>query len=84
MSNKDAGSDNLNKLAALIHPHFSKIAGQVVSKDLSQESWANAEGVAADLMAKSKVIRERVQKGEVEIKTALYNVDTGAVDFGGK
>lgn len=84
LSNKDAGSENLNKLTALIHPHFKNIAGKVVSKDLSQESWANTEGTAADLLEKSKVIRERVQRGEVQIKTALYSVDSGLVDFGEK
>lgn len=81
MTTKEAGSPHLNKLVANIHGHFGKLAGKVVSKDLSQESWANAEGVAQDLMEKSAIIQEKIKAGQLQIRTALYSIDNGRVDF---
>lgn len=80
-NNKDAGSDNLNSLVSAIRLNFDKLGGKPISKDLSRESWANANGVAKGLTTRSKIIRDRVQAGDIQIHTALYNLDSGVVDF---
>ena len=41
----------------------------------------NAQGVAADLMKRSTIIRARVEKGDLVIKPALYYLDSGIVKF---
>lgn len=77
----DAGSPNLNKLVADIHPRLQEFSRMPASTDFSRESWANAKGVAKDLLARSEIIRNKVKNGGLEIKTALYNLGTGNVDF---
>ncbi len=77
----DAGSPALNSLVRDIHPRIASFKGKAPSKDVKTESWANTRGVAKDLMERSKIIREKVTGGEMMIKSALYNLDHGNVDF---
>lgn len=78
---KDAGSANLNKLVADIHPRIQQFEKKTPSKDFQNESWANAKGVAADLLSRSAILAEKVKSGEVKITPALYHLDAGKVDF---
>ncbi len=79
---KSAGSESLDLLVADIRPRLANRGpAGVVSESLEIESAANAQGVAADLMKRSSLIRARVEKGELVIKPALYYLDSGVVKF---
>lgn len=78
---KDAGSANLNKLVADIHPRIKEFEKKTTSKDFQDEAWANAKGVAADLLSRSPILAEKVKSGHVKITPALYHLDAGKVDF---
>jgi carbonic anhydrase len=81
LEGKDLGSPNLNKLVQDIHPRISEFKGKAASAEFEKETWANAKGVAKDLMSRSKVISEAVQKGELKISTAVYYLKDGHVQF---
>jgi carbonic anhydrase len=81
MDGSDAGSPWLNKLTADLRPHLRSFAGKPASKDLVVEGWANTEGVAKDLVARSQIVRDAVNTGEVKIQTALYHLGSGEVEF---
>jgi carbonic anhydrase len=51
------------------------------TKDVQPESWANAKGVARDLVAQSKILSEKIRSGEVKIVSALYHLGSGEVQF---
>ena len=77
-----AGSENLDQLVSDIKPRIaaaSKSGGH--SSELTEESWANAKGVAQDLVARSKIISSAVQTGKIKIVVGLYHLDDGTVTF---
>lgn len=78
---QDAGSPNLNKLVADIHPRLKDFERKPASTNYVAEGWANTSGVAKDLLKRSKIISDKVAAGDVQIKTALYHIETGKVDF---
>lgn len=45
------------------------------------EAWADPQGIASDLMARSLVIKNQVASGGIRVEAALYNLNTGKVDF---
>jgi carbonic anhydrase len=77
---KSAGSPSLDRLVADIKPRLGKDSG-APSPDLEKESFSNARGVAADLPARSEIIREAVKAGRLAITPALYHLDSGTVEF---
>jgi carbonic anhydrase len=81
MDGADAGSPALNNLVHDIHPRLASFKGQTPSANVEKETWANARGVAEDLMARSEIIRNRVHNGDLLIKTAIYHLDDGHVAF---
>ena len=81
LEGQDAGSANLNKLVADIHPRLAQFQSKLASKDYVDESWANTKGVAKDLVERSSIIAERVRSGDVQINTALYHLDSGKAEF---
>lgn len=81
LGGKDAGSANLNKLVADLHPRLQSFADKKPSENYSAEGWANTKGVAKDLLARSEVLAKAVKSGEVKISSALYNLHSGVVDF---
>lgn len=81
MGGKDAGSPALNALVKDIQPRLQSTAGKPVSTDLADESWANIDGVAQDLMRRSTIVRKRVESGDIQIQGALYQLNSGLVDF---
>jgi len=81
MDGADAGSPALNNLVRDIHPRIASYKGKSPSKNIEEESWSNTRGVAKDLMERSHMLHEKVEAGELEIKTALYHLDDGRVDF---
>lgn len=77
-----AGSPALDAMIADIRPHLpSRGPAGAASHGLEIESSANAQGVAADLIKRSAIIRARVEKGDLLIKPALYYLDSGVVKF---
>lgn len=78
---QDAGSANLNKLVADIHPRIKNYSEKSHSEGYAKESWANAKGVASDLLGRSEILASKVKSGELKITAALYNLNTGIVDF---
>lgn len=81
MNGEDAGSPSLNHLVKDLHPRLAQYKGKKMSSDLSGESFSNAQGVAKDLISRSKILADKVTSGQLQIKTALYHLDSGKVDF---
>lgn len=76
------GSASLDLLVADIRPRLpNRGPAGVPSKNLEIESAANAQGVAADLMKRSNIIRNFVENGQLIIKPALYDTAAGSVKF---
>ena len=76
------GSDNLDKLVQDIHPRIkSAVKNNMASKDLKDEAWANARGIAKDLLSRSKLISAAAASGRVKIVVGLYDLSSGAVEF---
>ncbi|MBX2989376.1 MAG: hypothetical protein KF802_15925 [Bdellovibrionaceae bacterium] len=81
LDGKDAGSPALNGLVRDLHPHLQSFKGKTPSKDVEAESLANVNGVTADLLVRSEILRSRWKKGELKFQSALYHLDSGVVDF---
>lgn len=81
MEGGDAGSPALNHLVKDIHPRIASFKGKPQSPGVQDESWSNARGIAKDILSRSQIIREKVASGQVSIKSALYHLDDGKVDF---
>jgi carbonic anhydrase len=77
----DAGSPSLNKLVGDIHPRLERFSRVPASTGVIAESWANVEGVAIDLSARSEIIQKAVESGELKIEKALYHLSSGNVDW---
>lgn len=77
----DAGSPALNYLVKDLHPHLSSFKDKEPSKYVKTESTINARGVAKDLVDRSKIIADKVTSGKLQIKTALYDIESGVVKF---
>ena len=78
---KDAGSPNLNKLVADIHPRIQAYSRAPASDDVLKPAWANAKGVASDLLLRSEILKKKAAAGEIELKSALYDLRTGTVEI---
>jgi carbonic anhydrase len=76
-----AGSADLDRLLQDIKPRLKTVAKETPSATLEVESAVNADGVARDLVRRSEVIRKQVEAGRLTIKTALYRMDSGKVNF---
>jgi len=78
---ESAGSSDLDRLLSDIRPRLKNVSQSQPSKNLEIESALNADGVARDLIRRSAIIREKVEAGDLTIKTALYRIETGKVSF---
>jgi carbonic anhydrase len=77
----DAGSPALNKLVADLHPHLKRFSELSQTDGVVVESWANVEGVANDLVARSEIVRRLTEAGEVTIQKGLYHLGSGQVEW---
>lgn len=78
----NAGTAALSQLVADIQPRIqATMAKGKGSADVARESMANAQGVVEDLKKLSPLLRAAAEKGEIEIKPALYHLNSGAVSF---
>ena len=76
-----AGGDNgynLNHLLSHITPAISACGA---GADVATVVKKNAELTAQELLTRSSIIRTAVEKGDVKIMPAYYNLDGGKVDF---
>jgi len=81
LSGGSAGSPALDSLVKDIHPRIAAFKDKKPSENFEKESWANTEGVSRDLLLRSKILREKVEKGELTIVPSLYDLHTGHVEF---
>lgn len=81
LSGGDAGSPSLNKLVADIHPRLARFSRVPASTGVLAESWSNVDGVATDLAARSEIIQNAIESGEVKIEKALYHLGNGSVEW---
>ncbi len=69
---------NINHLLAHIAPAIDACGEGAAIADVVKK---NAELTAGDLMSRSSIISDAVNKGSVKIVPAYYNLDSGKVDF---
>lgn len=81
LDGSDAGSTALNALVKDIHPRVAKYKGKTQSSGVRAEAWSNVDGVAQDLEKRSELLKDLVSKGKVKIVRALYDLDSGKVEF---
>lgn len=80
LDGKSAGTPALDKLVKDIHPRIVQYKGNA-SPNYKRESWANAEGVAQDLVNRSALLNKAWSNGELWVVPSLYNLENGAVEF---
>lgn len=78
-----AGSPDLDRLIASISAHLKPGGRSPASKDtaLRQPVRENVDGVAADLVAHSKIVKAKVDAGDVKIAKGIYSLETGSVEW---
>ncbi|MCM2352707.1 MAG: carbonic anhydrase [Pseudobdellovibrio sp.] len=81
LNGSSAGTPALDNLVKDIHPHITKYKGKTPSAKYMKESWSNTEGVAIELVKRSKLIRNLVKSGAVRIVPSLYDLESGEVTF---
>ena len=77
----DAGSPYLNNLVKDIHPRIQSFAGKKISERGNDESWANVQGIAKDLVERSAIIREAVTNKGFKIAKSVYHLSSGQVEW---
>ncbi len=76
-----AGGDNGHNLNHLLSHITPAIAACGDGADITTVVKKNAELTTKELVNRSAIISDFVNRGEVEIVPAYYNLDTGKVDF---
>jgi carbonic anhydrase len=76
-----AGSPSLNALIAAMHPRLAGFSDATPSEHYAKESLANITGITKELIEKSEIVREATDSGSVKIKTAIYHIESGVVEF---
>jgi carbonic anhydrase len=71
----------LDHLLEELHPRLSSFKGRAPSSSLTDESWANAEGVANDILKRSKILSKASSEGHLWVVPALYELKNGKVTF---
>lgn len=83
----DIKMDNLNELLAHIHPAVDAETTTMDNRNsknkdfVNNVGWLNVRHQIDLIMNTSPIIREAVNKGEVIITGAMYDIITGKVDF---
>jgi carbonic anhydrase len=83
----DIKMDNLNELLAHIHPAVEAEITVTDSRNstnkefVNKVGWLNVKYQIKLILETSPIIREAVEKGDAIIAGALYNVETGEVEF---
>lgn len=75
----EMGSPAMNDLMAEIKPRLEEFS-RMPATEHSHE-WANVHGAAKDLIRKSQIVREAIQNGQLKMAPALYDLQSGRVDW---
>ncbi len=83
---KPTGSFDLDSLISTIQGNLDAQGSgartlAAEDKSLRKPAMANVDSVAADLVKRSKLIRELAASGKVRIVRAIYGLESGKVDF---
>ena len=80
---KTAGSVNLDLLLSDMRPYLKESSRHIAADDkkLRAPAMANVNGVVCKLLSRSKIIRQRFEKGELMIKSSIYSLESGKADF---
>lgn len=78
---QSAGSRHLDYLVNDIRPRIQGVVRQPASRNVITESTMNARGVAQDLVKRSEIVKKAVTENKLEIRSAIYYLNTGFVDF---
>ncbi len=81
MQGQDLGSPALNILVSDLKPRLQQFASRPKTPGVLEESWANVDGVAKDLLERSAIMRDAVSSGDVKIVKAMYRLDSGRVEW---
>jgi carbonic anhydrase len=82
LNGEDAGSPALNHLVAGLQPYVKPLTTQGPSSQYgAAESFAVARGIAAEIVERSQILKAAVDNGELSIRSALYHLDSGTVEF---
>ncbi len=77
----DAGSPNLTALVAEIQANLAGTKAAAKDKTLRGPVKANVDAVAAGLLKRSRIIKDAVAAGKVEIVRAIYSLKSGKVEL---
>lgn len=69
---------NLNHLLAHIAPAIASAKKDATINDISKK---NAEHSVVELKNRSSILKDAIEKGNLKVIPAYYNLDTGKVDF---
>lgn len=81
LDGSSAGTPALDHLVKDIHPRLASYKGHKPSENVEEESWANTQGVANDLLKRSAMLKKKVDGGTLKIVPSLYNLNSGVVEF---
>lgn len=81
LDGSSAGTPALDGLVKDIHPRLASFKGHKPSANVEEESWANTQGVANDLVKRSAMLKKKVNSGALKIVPSLYNLNSGIVEF---
>lgn len=81
MPNAKSESAYIDYMVADIQPRIAGYFRKPASTGIELESAANARGVVRDLIQKSAIVRERLSSGNLQVRSSLYHLDSGFVDF---
>ncbi len=82
---ESAGSHDLDILISEIRANLTGIDASVLKHDktLREPARRNVDSVSKRLLERSHIVRHAVESGKVQIARALYNLDSGKVEFWG-
>jgi carbonic anhydrase len=76
-----AESENINYILHDIGSRLQSFKQKPFSPGFADEAWANVLGVADDLPKRSGIIALMTKNKNVQISTAVYDIETGKVEF---
>lgn len=71
----------LDELTNTISQNLTEFRGQSPSSGYRSEAWAHVSGVISEIKLKSPLISERIRSGQLQINPALYDTESGLVEF---
>lgn len=77
----DAGSIWLNQLVKDLHPRLKRFTDLSPTDGVLVESWVNVEGTVNELLEKSTIVKELLERGDIKIQKALYHLGSGEVEW---